>query len=101
MKKVLFAIIVTISVMSLYSCGESRSGQRQATVLCRVKEVNTNHVNWVRLTPVEASVFQVNDSLTIDKSFHRVSYDQSDSSNFIKVYIVSMVNSKEVEGKEK
>lgn len=83
MKKVMFVFSMLASVV-LVSCG-SQSGQRQPSKVVRVREINTNQVNFVRLNTVEQSVYRVGDTLKMNGVTHSVVYNIDD--------IISLKNS--------
>lgn len=94
MKKVL--LFLPIIAMVLYSCGSDKSGERKPSKLARVREVDTNQVNWVRLNLTEASVYKIGDTLTINTMYHNVSYERPTEEvlELKKVYIESFETGK-------
>jgi hypothetical protein len=76
MKKVMFVFGIFASVV-LVSCG-SKSGQRQPGKAVRVREVETNQVNFVRLNTVEQGIYRVGDTLKMNGLTHSVVYNIED-----------------------
>jgi hypothetical protein len=76
MKKVMFVFGIFASVV-LVSCG-SKSGQRVPGKAVRVREVETNQVNFVRLNQVEQGIYREGDTLKMNGLTHAVVYNIDD-----------------------
>jgi len=76
MKKVMFVFGMLASVV-LISCG-SQSGQRETRKAVRVRELETNQVNFVRLNKVEEGIYRVGDTLKMNGVTHSVVYNIED-----------------------
>ena len=76
MKKVMYVLSLVGSVV-LVSCG-SQSGQRETRKAVRVRELETNQVNFVRLNKVEEGIYRVGDTLKMNGVTHSVVYNIED-----------------------
>jgi hypothetical protein len=76
MKKVMFVFGIFASVV-LVSC-ESKSGQRVPGKAVRVREVETNQVNFVRLNQVEQGIYREGDTVKMNGVTHAVVYNIDD-----------------------
>jgi hypothetical protein len=76
MKKVMFVFGIFASVV-LVSCG-SKSGQKVSGKAVRVREVETNQVNFVRLNQVEQGIYREGDTLKMNGVTHAVVYNIDD-----------------------
>jgi hypothetical protein len=76
MKKVMFVLGMFASVV-LVSCG-SQSGQRETRKAVRVREVETNQANFLRLNTVEQGIYRVGDTLKMNGVTHSIVYNLDD-----------------------
>ena len=86
-------MLVVIIIVTLTSCSESRSGNREPKMkVARVRILNDNTVNWIRLNTVEAQVYQVGDTIKMSNKTHMVSDMDSDYQDYMLVRLDSIMD---------
>jgi ferredoxin-fold anticodon binding domain-containing protein len=86
-------MLVVIIIIALTSCSESRSGNRESKMkVARVRILNDNTVNWIRLNTVEAQVYQVGDTIKMSNKTHMVSGMDSDYQDYMLVRLDSIMD---------
>ena len=84
MKKIILAIAV---IGLMVSCSDQElSGNREATQIVKVKMSNGD-LDWVRLNLIEMKVFNVGDTIRVNRTIHHISRD----STFEKAVITSTI----------
>lgn len=87
-------LITLISIIiALASCSENRSGNREPKMkVARVRILNDNTVNWVRLNTIETQVYKVGDTVKMNLNSHLISDIDTDAKDYMLVRLDSIVN---------
>lgn len=84
MKKIILAIAV---IGLMVSCSDQApSGNREVTQIVKVK-LSSGDLDWLRLNAVEMRVFNVGDTVRVNRTIHHISTD----SVFEKAVITSII----------
>jgi hypothetical protein len=86
-------ITLTLIIIALASCSENRSGNREPRMrIARVRILNDNTVNWVRLNAVETQVYKVGDTVKMNLNTHLISDLDTEPKDYMLVRLDSIVS---------
>jgi hypothetical protein len=86
-------ITLALIIITLASCSENRSGSREPkTNVARVRVLNDNTVNWIRLNAVETRVYQVGDTVKMNLNSHLISDLDTEPKDYMLVRLDSIVS---------